>query len=95
MNFKSSLKTTEYELNDELKGVIIIEKRNSTVMLEAYIRDATGQSDEEVLVYKGFNGDYNAAPLFGRAYEILRDTDQCIKFWNDHITNIKEEKEND
>ena len=64
-------------------------------MLEATVIEAAGQSGEEVIVYKGYVNGYNAAPLFGKAYGVLRDEKLCLEFWSEHMLKIKEEQEKD
>ena len=95
MKFISSYKTTRYDIGNGLEGRIKITKENEGTMLEATVLEVAGQSGEEVIVYKGYVNSYNAAPLFGKAYGVLRDEKLCLEFWNEHILKIKEEKGND
>lgn len=94
MKFISSYKTTRYDIGNGLEGRIKITKENEGTMLEATALDVKEQSGE-VVVYKGYVNGYNAAPLFGKAYGVLRDEKLCLEFWNEHILKIKEEKGND
>ena len=95
MKFISSYKTTRYDIGNGLEGRIKITNENDGTMLEASVLDVAGQSGEEVIVFKGYVKGYNAAPLFGKAYGVLRDEQLCLEFWNEHILKIKEEQEND